>query len=194
VSQENTEVTIWASQMQSGGLPAICAKTGEPADRWTRLTFRTPPAWANALLVAGVVLGGVGLVVALLVRNAVSPRATGRLPFTSSIATRIRVCSIGGTIALLAGLVLVLVGALAGSGTLAAVGGVLFVVGLVLLIVLGRTLPRAVVRKDPGTPNDRVVVLRRVHPQFVQGVLAQQHGSGAQQASLQAPAWTAGAR
>jgi protease PrsW len=49
--------------------------------------------------------------------------------------------------------------------------------------------PRAEVRKVPRSPNDRVVVLKRVHPNFVAAVLAQQQEAQQQQAA--APAWPA---
>jgi hypothetical protein len=179
----NTEVTIWASQMRPGGLPAICVKSGEPADRWMKRRYATAPRWTLVLLLAGVVL--VGVLPYLIVRAIVSVKATGQLPFAAPVANRLRLLSAGGLVVLLAGVVLLVGGLTANSGAVALVGGLLFFLALGLLIAAGAMAPRAEVRIQPGVPNDRVVVLKRVHPNFAQAVLA--HQQAAQQQVAQAP-------
>ena len=169
------EVTIWASQMRPGGLPAICVMTGEPTDRWTRVRFQTAPRWTYWLLLAGGLV--IGFIPYIVIRTLVSVRATGQLPFTRTVASRRRITALGGLAGVLAGIVLFVVGAAANSGAVAILAVFLFVLGLALLVVLGMMPPRAVVREQPGFPNDRVVVLRRIHPNFASAVLAQQQAA-----------------
>jgi hypothetical protein len=169
------EVTIWASQMQPGGLPAICVRTGAPADRWMRRRFATAPAWTYLLLVLGVFI--VGVLPFLIVRAAVSVKATGQLPFARSVAVQLQAFSIVGLMSLMSGVILFVAGAVANSGAVSIVGVILFIVGLALLFVVAARWPRALVRKLPDAPNDRVVVLRRVHPNFAEAVRAQQQAA-----------------
>jgi hypothetical protein len=180
----NTEVTIWASQMRPGGLPAICVKSGQPADRWVKRRYATAPRWTLVLLLAGVIL--VGVLPYLVVRAIVSVKATGQLPFAGPVAGRLKLFSIGGLVGLLAGIVLFVGGASANSGAAAILGLLLFVLGLGLLIAAAAMGPQAVVRIQPGVPSDRLVVLKRVHPDFAQAVLAQQQAA-AQQPAAPAP-------
>jgi hypothetical protein len=184
----NAEVTIWASQMRPGGLPAVCVKTGQPADRWMKRRYATAPRWTLVLLLAGVVL--VGVLPYLIVRAIVSVKATGQLPFAAPVASRLRIFTIGGLVGLLAGIVLLVGGASANSGAVAILGLLLFVLGLVLVIAAGTMAPRAEVRIQPGVPNDRVVVLKRVHPNFAQAVLAHQQAAQQQVAPAPWPATT----
>jgi predicted lipid-binding transport protein (Tim44 family) len=183
----NTEVTIWASQMRPGGLPAICVKSGEPADRWVKRRYATAPRWTLVLLLAGVVL--VGVLPYLIVRAIVSVKATGQLPFAGPVAGRLKLFSIGGLLGLLAGVVLFVGGLTVNSGAAGLAGGLLFFLALGLLIAAAAMAPQAEVRNQPGVPNDRVVVLKRVHPNFAQAVLAQQQAA-AQQPAAPAP-WPA---
>jgi membrane-bound ClpP family serine protease len=180
----NVDVTIWASQMRPGGLPAVCVKTGQPADRWVRRSFSTAPRWTYWLLLAGVLV--LGVIPYLIVRAVVSVKATGQLPFTRTVASRLVAFTVGGLAALLVGIILFVVGAAANSGAVAVLGVLLFFLGLVLLVASGRMSPRAVVRKQNEFPNDRVVVLRKVHPKFAEAVSAQQR-AGQQPTSWQAP-------
>jgi membrane-bound ClpP family serine protease len=186
----NTEVTIWASQMRPGGLPAICVKTGEPADAWVKRTYATAPQWTYVLLILGVLI--VGVLPYIVVRAIVSVRATGQLPFTKATARRLRTSSAVGLVALLAGIVLFIAGLVVNSGVVTLLGVALFIGSLVLLILAGTIPPRAEVRKLPQAPNDRVVVLKRVHPNFAQAVLAWQQAAQQQQQAAPAPAtWPA---
>jgi membrane-bound ClpP family serine protease len=175
MSGGDAEVTIWASQMRPGGLPAVCVKTGEPADRWIRRSFSTAPRWTYWLLLAGVLV--LGVIPFLIVRAVVSVKATGQLPFARGVASRLGTFSIGGLAAFFVGIVLFVAGAAANSGAVSVLGVLLFFLGVVFLIVSGTMGPRAVVRKQDEFPNDRVVVLRRVHPKFAQAVLAQQQAA-----------------
>jgi hypothetical protein len=183
----NTEVTIWAGQMRQGGLPAICVKTGQPADTWVRRRFSTAPGWTNVLLVLCVLV--LGILLYVVVRAIVSVKATGELPFARAVATRLRIFSSGGLIAVLLSVVGIVGGLAANSGVVTLLGVLLFVAGLVLLIAAGTMTPRAEVRVAPGSPNDRIVVLKRVHPAFAQAVMAQQQA--AQQQMAAAPSWPA---
>lgn len=40
--------------LESGNLPAVCAKTGEPADGFARVEFTSTPAWTWILLLFGI--------------------------------------------------------------------------------------------------------------------------------------------
>jgi hypothetical protein len=179
MSGGNAEVTIWASQMRPGGLPAVCVKTGQPADRWMKRRYATAPRWTLVLLIAGAVL--VGVLPYLIVRAIVSVKATGQLPFAGRVASRLRLFSIGGLTAFWVSIVVFLAGVVANSGVVSVLGGLLFALGLGLLIAAGAMAPQAEVRVQPGVPNDRVVVLKRVHPNFAQAVLAQQQAAQQQQ-------------
>jgi len=52
------DVSIPAPLVASGqGLPSVCGRHGEPADRHRRVVFRsTPPPWTYLLILLGVVL------------------------------------------------------------------------------------------------------------------------------------------
>jgi hypothetical protein len=169
---EPTEVTIWASLMQPGGLPPICVRTGEPAETWMRVRFQTAPRWTYWLLLLGVFI--LGFIPYFIVRSLVSVKATGQLPFTGRVAAWRRTVAIVVLLGLLFGIILFTVGAADNSGAVVGLGAVLFVGAVVFAIVFGRRPPRATVREQPGVANDRVVVLRGVHPNFARAVLMQQ--------------------
>jgi hypothetical protein len=75
-----------------------------------------------------------------------------------------------GLLAFVVSIILFIAGLVANAGLVAILGVLLFVLGLGLLIAAGMMSPRAEVRKLPQAPTDRVVVLRRVHPNFAEAV------------------------
>lgn len=168
------EVTIWASQLRRGGLPAVCVKTGQPADDWMWVSFRTTPPWTRLLLF-------IGLLPYLIARVTTGVQASGHLPTVKSVAWRRMACLIGGPVAVVIGVMVIALGSAFNSGATLAAGALLFVAGIGLLIGFRVLSPWAVVRKPQGYPHDRVVVLRRVHPNFVRAVQWQQ------QAAIQQP-------
>jgi len=172
VSGGNAEVTIWASQMRPGGLPAICVETGVPADRWVRKRYATAPSWTFLLLLLAILV--LGVLAYFVVRALVSVRASGQLPFTRAVAHRMRALSTGGLVTFLVSLVVFVTGLAGNSGVVAVAGLVLFLVAVALLVEAGTFGPAAEVHRHPGVPSDRVVVLRRVHPDFAAAVLAGQ--------------------
>jgi hypothetical protein len=168
-------VTIWASQMRPGGLPAVCVETGAPADRWVRKRYSTAPRWTYLLLLLAILV--LGVLAYFVARALVSVRASGQLPFARAVARRMRALSASGLLTFVGSLVVFVTGLAVNSGAVAVVGLLLFLVAVALLVAAGTIGPAAEVRRHPGVPNDRVVVLRRVHPDFAAAVLADQQGA-----------------
>jgi hypothetical protein len=77
--------TAWVplAAFREGDLPPVCAKTGEPAQRWLLVKASALPSWA---LLPLLLLGVVPLLVAL----AVSPRVAGLVPLGVRADQRLR--------------------------------------------------------------------------------------------------------
>jgi hypothetical protein len=165
---------IWSTDLKLGHLPAICVKTGQRADASVGYRFITIPGWAYVSLL--LVLTGIGLLVPFIIMRIVSRTASGRLPFHSSVARRIktwRAVLIGTFVAI----PLLLVGAVIALG-----GDTYFAAGvwsLLLADLLGTLALRYLVlpRLGPkghvhrGTAREgRWVELRAVHPAFAAAV------------------------
>jgi hypothetical protein len=177
-------VQVWASQLAANDFPPVCAMTGRPAETWRRFTFSTPPPWAYALLVL-VLCGLLGLILAGVIITAVSIKASGHLPLTrasSRLAGLILWVPAGlilGGFGLWTAVVAAAVANVdAGDPNAGAVGGLLFLFGLLIvlagliarLVVLPLTVPRGRVTEPPMPYNDKLVELRNVHPAFVAAV------------------------
>ena len=165
---------IWSTDLKLGHLPAICVKTGQRADASVGFRFITIPGWAYASLL--LVLTGIGLLVPFIIMRIVSRTASGRLPFHSSVARRIRIWR-GVLIGTFVAIPLLLVGAivaLGGDTYFAALVWSLFladVLGALALryLVLPRLGPKGRVHRST-TPEGRWVELRAVHPAFAAAV------------------------
>lgn len=179
INQPRT-VRIWASQLARSDFPAVCAMTGRPAETWRKFTFRTPPAWAYALLVL-VCLGVLGVIVFAIVVTAVSLRADGHLPLTrtsrriADLATWVPLGLIFGSLAVMTAVVVAAIASVdAGDPNAGSIGGLLFlaatfacIFGLVGRLLVGPlVLPRGKVEEMPGY-YERAVELRNVSPAFV---------------------------
>ncbi len=148
---------------------------------WRKFTFSTAPQWAFLL--------------GAIVTFALSRRASGYLPMTRACAQKLRLVrwSFAGLFlfALVSWIAAVFVGAATGGDS--AAGGVVFflvvlgaaavVVGFVVAVV-GRAQygPTAYVTEQRPGQYDRVIELRRVHPNFVVAVMQMQQARAAQYA------------
>jgi hypothetical protein len=165
---------IWSTDLQLGHLPAVCVKTGQPADASVKFRFVTLPRWAYALLL--LLCTGVGFLVIAIIMRLVSRTASGRLPYHSSVAGRIRAWR-WTVVGLFVGIPVLLIAALAslqGDTTVAALVWLLFLADLlgtiaVRYLVLPRLGPNAFVHESPYAQG-RWVELRRVHPTFAAAV------------------------
>lgn len=76
-------VRLPREKVESGALPAVCVKTGEPADQTIRATFSWLPPWTYLLLLAGIF----PFLLALLFAN---EKIKARLPVRTSVVDRHR--------------------------------------------------------------------------------------------------------
>ena len=169
--------------------------TGRPAETWRKFNFATPPSWAYALLIL-VCVGGLGFIALAVVIALLAQRASGYLPLTRSsnrtvaLATWVPVGLLIGVVFLWS--VTVAIGVSSNDPTVQSIGGVIFIVSLLVLAggILGRLLvmpllcPRARVSEQLPYQYDKLVELRNVHPAFVAGV----HQRNAERATQCAPA------
>jgi hypothetical protein len=161
---------IWSTDLKLGHLPAICVKTGEPADASVKFRFVTLPSWANALYL--LLLTGVGLLIVFIIMRLVSRIESGRLPYVRAVANRIRLWR-WVRVATIVGIPVLLIAAivsLGGDTTIAALVWSAFLADLLAAIafpyaVLNRIGPNGYVHDSPYG-NGRWIELRRVHPNF----------------------------
>jgi hypothetical protein len=165
---------IWSTDLKLGHLPAVCVKTGRPADASVKFRFTTLPTWANALYL--LLLTGVGLLIVFIIMRLVSRVESGSLPYARAAANRIRLWR-WVRVALFIGIPVLLIGAvvsLAGDTTVAALVWSAFLADFIAAIVfpyavLNRMGPNGYVNDSPYG-NGRWVELRRVHPAFAAAV------------------------
>lgn len=187
---------IWSTDLQRGHLPAVCVKTGQPADASVKFRFATVPTWAYALLL--LLLTGVGLLLILIITRLVSRTESGRLPYVRAAARRIRLWR-WGLAATLLGIPVLLFAALLSLSldtTIAALVWSAFLADLlgalcIHYLVLPRAGPDGYVHDSPYAQG-RWVELRRVHPAFAAAVaeMYASRWSAAQQLTLAAQALT----
>ena len=172
--QPRAGALIWSTDLKLGHLPAVCVKTGQPADAAVKFRFVTVPRWAYVLLV--LLCTGVGFLVIFIVMRLVSRTASGRLPYVRAAANRIRLWRWVG-VATIVGIPVLLIAALvslSGDTTIAALVWSAFLADLLAAIgiqylVLPRVGPNAYVYDSPHAYG-RWVELRRVHPAFAAAV------------------------
>jgi hypothetical protein len=188
-AQPPASALIWSTDLKLGHLPAVCVKTGQPADASIKFRFATLPSWANALYL--LLLTGVGMLIVLIIRRLVSRVESGRLPYVRTAANRIRLWR-WVRVALLVGIPVFLIAAvisLGGDTTIAALVWSAFLADFIAAVVfpyavLNRISPNGYVHDGPYG-NGRWVELRRVHPTFAAAV-AQMYA--ARWAAVQQPA------
>lgn len=147
--------------------------SGQPADRWHKFKFRTPPAWIWALAPLAL-LGGIGIVVVLIVQLAVARKADGVLPLHHSRRALLLWLRWGTAAAVVLGLLLFVVGLVANSGAAVLLGALVFVAAVLFAAFGLRWIgPRAKVNEVPGYPM-YWLELRNVHPDFAQAVAQMQ--------------------
>lgn len=152
---------VTREQLRSGDLPAVCVKTGEPADATVSVRFSYLPPWTFLLLLPGIAPFLIALVFA-------TERITGRLPITAAAHERYHAHGriYGWAMAVTAiSLVLAMVRTepwwLVGVG----VGAALFAV-----VEVRRSADWVAARPARATGE---VQLRRVHPAFAAAVADQ---------------------
>jgi hypothetical protein len=148
--------------------------TGQPADTGVKCRFITVPRWAYLSLL--LVVTGIGLLPIAIILRVLSRAESGRLPYHSSIAGRVRLWR-GLSIGTFVAIPFLLVASIAAINGDQVVDGVLWgglaaaiLAALVLrYVVLQRFLPKGFVHPSRQMPG-RWVELRRVHPSFAGAV------------------------
>ena len=165
---------IWSADLKLEALPAICVRTGRPADAAVKFRFVTLPGWAYVLLL--LLLTGIGFLVVAIIMRAVSRTASGRLPYEAGSARRIKTWRwvTAGTIVAFLPLLILALTSLSWDPTLAAAVWTLMLtdfLGAIGLwyIALPRLGPRGEVLPS-RYPQGHWVELRGVHPTFAAAV------------------------
>jgi len=128
---ERSTVRLWAENFRAGELPRVSPLSGEVATASRRVTFRTLPDWTpvwTVLSLLGLLTGG-GWVFVLLLRLALSLRASGFIHVTPAEAASARKKKLGTYGLLLATIVLAAI-ALVSSLNPAAPTGLLVVLAV----------------------------------------------------------------
>jgi hypothetical protein len=152
------QVSVPVAAFRDRQLPLVCVKTGREAERMVAVQAVFIPVWTWWLFL-------LGPLVLQLARWLLRRQVTGWVPMCRSAAHRLERVRRFGWASLLAGVVPVLLGGLAGWPDLARPGVVALAVGIVAELVsplwsVGARLDRAGGR----------VVLTRVHPGFCEAV------------------------
>jgi hypothetical protein len=168
--QGPSSALIWSTDLKLGFLPAVCVKTGRPADASVKFRFITVPGWAYYFLLLA--LTGIGLLLPFIIMRLVSRVETGRLPYLSAVARRLRILRWALLVGFIAIPVLLVVAlaAIGGDTTIAVLLWVLLLADLLGVIVVRYVVlpmqgPNGYVHDSPY-PQGRWVELRRVHPDF----------------------------
>jgi hypothetical protein len=99
-------VMVPADVFIEGKFPAVCAKTGAPADRWLAVRANYLPGWSWLLLLFGILPF-------LIVAAFATQRLTGMVPVSSRAADRLRQARLFRIAAFVAALGLAVAGAVA---------------------------------------------------------------------------------
>ena len=160
-------VKVTSEQAVLGDLPAVCIRSGAPADGYVTVITKVggPSPWTLALLFFGplgwLVLGGISL--------AMGEDLSVRLPFSASAWASIRRVGLTGYVMLAAGAAGLVASLLMDPGRTAIVFAVLLgLAGGVVTFSAKAMLPR--VSLDA---TRRWATLRHVHPTFRDAVLAE---------------------
>jgi hypothetical protein len=169
--------------------------SGAPAETWRNFRFNTSPAWS--LVFAPLICVGIGLFLTVPLMYLVGRHAAGPLPLTRDNKRTLEIPIWAGAGAIAGAALLLIVAALAftlqhdptnpaaalvallafsTAVPLLALGAVLLEVGFQLSTFYG---PVAKVMKQEAGQPDRIVELRRVHPNFVAAVLEKQRARAA---------------
>jgi hypothetical protein len=168
--QPRRSAWIWSADLSSGRLPAVCVKTGRPADASVKFRFVTLPKWGYLLLF--LLCTGIGTLAVIIIMRVISRSERGRLPYLRPAANRIRLWRwiavgtfVGIPVLLFAALL-----SLGGDTTVAALVWSAFLADLlaatvIQYVVIPRIGPNGYVHES-AYPQGRWVELRRVHPAF----------------------------
>jgi hypothetical protein len=172
--------------------------TGAPAETWRKFRFATAPGWAYAFLI--LLVTGIGLLPVFILMAVVSRRASGHLPLTKASSRRLNLILWLVVALVVLTPVLWLTAAIFGSNTndqtATSIAGFGFILGILTflafivawLVVRPMVGPRGRVLEQPPGYYDKLVELRRVHPNFVAAVNQVHQARAAQYVAMQAPA------
>lgn len=134
-------------------LPAVCVRTGEPADRFLALSAKARAGWTWWLLPLGVL--------PFLVVRHFAPQVTVLVPLASGAGRRFERLRFAGQLALVAAAVLAGVGLLAGSRDV-------LLTGIAFLGAAGVVRTLEVTHSVGATldPSAKGILLTRAHPAF----------------------------
>lgn len=181
-----TDVTVSVDDVESGGLPDICAKTGAPSDGVLRLRAevgsdaRAGVGWLQALA------GPVGWVALMPLgpnrHRTTPPIVVVRIPLSHKVYERMRLVRrvqmsalmvFGAAVSTLAvTLGLLAVGAIKGTANMTGLAGLVAAAAGVTAAVFGRAFDRNRVHATVDA-SGRWLTLWGVHPRFVSAVRAQ---------------------
>lgn len=166
-------VTVRADELVPGRLPPVCVKRGVIATDWQPTRFTTTPRWTLILLLFGVLPYLIAWAMTRLVATGALPVSAEALLAMRRLRTQTVALSAAG-IALFVGAALLRIGVL--SAVVAMLGLFCFFAAIVLQLVVGPavTVGGTVFRG----PNGILVVLRRVHPGFIEAVHRRHAGDG----------------
>src|SRR6266545_609670 len=139
--------------IESGGLPAVCARSGAPADRLVALTARARAGWTWWLLPLGVL--------PFLVARHFAPRIVVLVPISRQAGKRVERLRLAGLLTLLEAVALAIAGVVGHrrDAFMAAIGFLVSAAGL-------RALEAAFSVRGRLDPSARGVLLTGVHPAF----------------------------
>lgn len=149
------------ARFERGDFPDVCAKTGERAQEWLSVRVEDLPYWVWSLLL----FGGFPFLIA---RRYTVRRVEGVAPISAALGA-----SLKRRRQVVAGCLLGVVGLLVVSGTLVSVVPALAALGLAVA-TLGLYIATVVQHNVGSRLNEdgRVVVLKRLHPRFVEALHA----------------------
>ena len=147
-------VRVSTARFEAGDLPAVCAKTGKPADGWLEVEAMRVPGWIFLLLL----FGGLPALIALLFAV---ERVPGLVPLSARADTWLRRGRCIRWVLLVGGLVVVCVGLISGARVALELAFALLVGAVVVYFLEAFWL----VGGRLSAEGDHVV-LSRIHPVF----------------------------
>ena len=147
-------VRVPTARFKAGDLPAVCAKTGKPADGWLEVEAMRVPSWIFLLLV----FGGLPALIALLFAV---ERVPGLVPLSAHADKWLRRGRCSRWVFLVGGLVVMCVGLISGARVALELAFALLVGAVVVYFLEAFWL----VGGRLSAEGDQVV-LSRIHPAF----------------------------
>lgn len=143
---------------RDGVLPAVCVLTGQPAQRYQRVTFTYVPGWTWVLLLFGIIP-------CLIARWFTAEKIPTALPISERARRDYRRRRDLTMATVVAGIALVIVGGASQVPGIALAGLGLLLLAALAMLVLGLWF----IAVEPA-PDPEFLVIRRAHPRFAAAV------------------------